>query len=54
MQHALYVVFLLLVLSTPWVLFPELRLPELDGNDLSTVLLGGLLLVWTTQQYPPQ
>jgi hypothetical protein len=51
MRYALYTMSLLLVLGAPWVLIPDLMSLALDGNDLLTLLLGGLLLVWATQQH---
>jgi len=33
-------------MGSAWILFPDLMLRELDVNDLLTLLLGGLFLVW--------
>jgi hypothetical protein len=46
MWYALYGCYLLLVMGSTWVLFPDLLPRELNGNDLMTLLLGGLFLVW--------
>jgi hypothetical protein len=49
MQYELYVLYLLFVSGSAWVLFPDIMPRGLDGNDLLTLLLGGLFLVWTTR-----